>query len=152
MSDSWHFVPVTSNLCWSSVYDILLKFENLPVIVTGRKRILSVTHEIVPDSDRWPAAISCTELILCGVLSLLFWHCLEVLVVFTLNSFRNHLWLFYIACNSYLSEHFICCLYISFCFHRRFLLFILHMNYPLQKSTPVVLHCIGSPNVAVFAA
>ena len=47
-----HFVLVTRNLCWSSVYDILLKFENLPVIVTGRKRILSVTHEVVPDSDR----------------------------------------------------------------------------------------------------
>ena len=47
-----HFVPVSRNSCRSSVYDILLKFENLPVIVTGRKRILSVTHEIVPDSDR----------------------------------------------------------------------------------------------------
>ena len=29
-----------------------MKFENLLVIVTDRKRILSVTHEIVPDSDR----------------------------------------------------------------------------------------------------
>ena len=29
--------------------DILLKFENMPVIVTGRKWILSVTHEIMPD-------------------------------------------------------------------------------------------------------
>ena len=51
MSGNGHFVPVTRNLCWSSVYDILLKFENMPVIVTGRKRILSATHEIVPDSD-----------------------------------------------------------------------------------------------------
>ena len=38
---SRHFVPVTRNTCRSSVYDMLLKFENL-----------SVTHEIVPDSDR----------------------------------------------------------------------------------------------------
>ena len=60
MSGSRHFVPVTRNSCWSSVYGILLKFENLPVIVSGRKRILSDTHEIVPDSDRWPAVISCT--------------------------------------------------------------------------------------------
>ena len=52
VSISRHFVPVTRNLCRSSVYDILLKFENLSVIVSGRKRILSVTHEIVPDSDR----------------------------------------------------------------------------------------------------
>ena len=52
VSGSRYLVPVTRNLCRSSVYDILLKFENLPVIVTGRKRILSVTHEIVPDSDR----------------------------------------------------------------------------------------------------
>ena len=36
-----------------------LKFEKLPVIVTGRKQIVPVTHEIVPVSDRWPAAISC---------------------------------------------------------------------------------------------
>ena len=49
---SRHFVPVTRNSCRSSVYDIPLKFENLPVIVTGSKQILSVTHEIVPDSDR----------------------------------------------------------------------------------------------------
>ena len=62
MSGSQHFVLVTCNLCRSSVYDILLKFENLLVIVTGRKRILSVTHEIVLDSDRWPAVISCTGL------------------------------------------------------------------------------------------
>ena len=62
VSGSRHFVPVTRNLCRSSVYDILLKFENLPVIVTGRKRILSITHGIVPDSDRWPAVISCTAL------------------------------------------------------------------------------------------
>ena len=60
VSGSQHFVPVTRNSCRSSVYDILLKFENLPVIVTGRKRILSVTHEIVSDSGRWPAVISCT--------------------------------------------------------------------------------------------
>ena len=52
VSGGRHFVPVTRNLCRSSVYDILLKFENLPVIVTGRKRILSVTYEIVLDSDR----------------------------------------------------------------------------------------------------
>ena len=49
---SQHFVPVTGNLCRSSVYDVLLKFDNLPVIVTDRKRILLVTHKIVPDSDR----------------------------------------------------------------------------------------------------
>ena len=60
VSGSRQFVLVTRNSCRSSVYAILLKFENLPVIVTGRKRILSVTHEIVPDSDRWPAVISCT--------------------------------------------------------------------------------------------
>ena len=51
VSGSRHFVPYTHNLCRSSVHDILLKFKNLPVIVTGRKRILSVTYEIVPDSD-----------------------------------------------------------------------------------------------------
>ena len=48
VSGSRHFVPVTCNLCRSTVYDILLKSKNLPVIVTDRKRILSVTHEIVP--------------------------------------------------------------------------------------------------------
>ena len=37
VSDSQHFVPVICDSCRSSVYDILLKFENLPVIVTGRK-------------------------------------------------------------------------------------------------------------------
>ena len=37
VSDSRHFVTVTGDLSWSSVYDILLKFENLSVIVTGRK-------------------------------------------------------------------------------------------------------------------
>ena len=47
-----HIVPVTRNSCRLSVYDILLKFENLPVIVTVRKRILLVTYEIVPDSDQ----------------------------------------------------------------------------------------------------
>ena len=52
MSGSWNFVPITRNSCRSSIYDILLKFEILPVIVTSRKRILLVTHEIVPDSDR----------------------------------------------------------------------------------------------------
>ena len=52
VSGSRHFVPVTRHWCRSSVYDILLKFENLPVIVTGRKQILSVTYEIVPNSDR----------------------------------------------------------------------------------------------------
>ena len=60
MSGGRDFVPVTRNLCRAYVYDILIKFEKLPVIVTGRKQILSVTHEIVPDSDRWPAVISCT--------------------------------------------------------------------------------------------
>ena len=49
---SWHFVPVTRDLCRSSVYDILLKFENLSVIATDRKRILLVIYEIVLDSDR----------------------------------------------------------------------------------------------------
>ena len=52
VSGSRHFVPVTRNSCRSSVYDTLLKFENLPVNVTGRKRILWITHEIVSDSDR----------------------------------------------------------------------------------------------------
>ena len=52
VSGSRHFVPVTRISCRSSVYDILLKFENLLVIVTGRKQILSVTHQIVWDSDR----------------------------------------------------------------------------------------------------
>ena len=52
VSGSRHFAPVTRDSFRSSVYVILLKFENLSVIVTGRKRILSVTHEIVPDSDR----------------------------------------------------------------------------------------------------
>ena len=52
VSGSRQFVPVTRNSCRSFAYDILLKFENLPVIVTGRKRILSVTHEIVLDSDQ----------------------------------------------------------------------------------------------------
>ena len=51
VSGSRQFVLVTRNSCRSSVYAILLKFENLPVIVTGRKQILSVTHEMVPDSD-----------------------------------------------------------------------------------------------------
>ena len=37
MSGSRHFLPVTRNSSRSPVYDILLKFENLPVIVTGRK-------------------------------------------------------------------------------------------------------------------
>ena len=41
-------------------------FEKLPVIVTSRKRILPVTHEIVPDSDRWLAVISCTVLEFCS--------------------------------------------------------------------------------------
>ena len=59
VSDSRRFVPVTRNLCRSSLYDVLLKFENLTVIVTGRKRILSVTQEIVPHNDRWPTVISC---------------------------------------------------------------------------------------------
>ena len=62
VSDSRYFVLVTRNSCRSPVYDMLLKFENLPVIVTGRKRILSVTHEIVPDSNQWLAVISCTWL------------------------------------------------------------------------------------------
>ena len=53
VSGSQHFVPVTRNSCRSTVYGILLNFENLPVIVTDRKRILSVIHEIVPgDHDR----------------------------------------------------------------------------------------------------
>ena len=52
VSGSRHLVPVTRNSFQSFVFDILLKFENLPVIVTGKKRILSVTNEIVPDSDR----------------------------------------------------------------------------------------------------
>ena len=61
-----HRVPAICNSCRSldscrsSVYVMLLKFKNLQVIVTGRKRIMSVTHEIVPDSDWWPAVISCT--------------------------------------------------------------------------------------------
>ena len=70
VSRSWHIVPVTLNLCRSSLYDILLNFEHLPVIVTGIKRILLVTHEIVSDSDQWPAVISCTGCVLCLVF---FW-------------------------------------------------------------------------------
>ena len=42
VSGSRHFVPVTRRC---SVYDILLKYENLMVIVTARKPILSVTYE-----------------------------------------------------------------------------------------------------------
>ena len=60
VSGSLHFVPVTRDSCQSSVYDIVLKFENLSVNVNGRKRILSVTYEIMPGGDRWPAVISCT--------------------------------------------------------------------------------------------
>ena len=52
VSISRHFVLVPRNSCRSSVYSVLLKFENLPVFVTGRKRTMSVTHEIVPDSDQ----------------------------------------------------------------------------------------------------
>ena len=52
VSGSRHFVLVTRYSWRSFVYDILLKFENLPVIATGRIRILSVTHKILPDSDR----------------------------------------------------------------------------------------------------
>ena len=37
----------------------IIEFERLPVIVTGGKRLLLDTHEIVPDSDRLLAAISC---------------------------------------------------------------------------------------------
>ena len=73
VSGSRHFLPVTRTLCRSSVYDVLLKFKNLSVIVTGRKRILSVTHEIVPDSDRWPAVISCTGLRLLNTLRGISW-------------------------------------------------------------------------------
>ena len=47
VSGSRYFLPITLNLCQSSLYDILLNFEHLPVFVTGRKRILLVTHEIV---------------------------------------------------------------------------------------------------------
>ena len=43
ISGSRHLVPVTYNSYRSSVYDMRLKFENLPVIVNGKKRILSVT-------------------------------------------------------------------------------------------------------------
>ena len=52
VSGSLHFVPVTRDSCQSSVYDIVLKFENLSVNVNGRKRILSVTYEIMPGGDR----------------------------------------------------------------------------------------------------
>ena len=38
VSGSRHFVPVTRNSYRSSVYDILLKFEKLPVNVTGRNK------------------------------------------------------------------------------------------------------------------
>ena len=60
MTCSRHIVPVKRISFRSSLYDILLEFDNLPVIVTGIKRILSVTRDIVPDNDRWPAVISCT--------------------------------------------------------------------------------------------
>ena len=46
----------------TDLYSWLFISEKLPVIVTGRKRILPVTHKIVPDSDRWPVAISCAAL------------------------------------------------------------------------------------------
>ena len=52
MSGRRLIVPVNRNSCRASFYDILFKFENVPVIVTGRKKILSITHEILPDSDR----------------------------------------------------------------------------------------------------
>ena len=42
VSGSLHFVPVTHNLCQFSVYDILLKFENLPVI--DRQKTNPVSH------------------------------------------------------------------------------------------------------------
>ena len=32
--------------------------------MTGRKRILPITHKIVPESDRWPAAISCADMVI----------------------------------------------------------------------------------------
>ena len=60
----------------SKIYDKFLKFENLPVIVTGRKWILSVTHEIVLDSDQWPAVISCT-----GTLSKVYYVCVYVCTI-----------------------------------------------------------------------
>ena len=66
VSGSLHFVTVTRNSWRSSLHDILLKFENLSVIVTSRKRILSVTYGIVPDSDWWPAVISCTVMVILG--------------------------------------------------------------------------------------
>ena len=59
VSGSRHFVQVTRNSYRSSVS----KFENLPVNVTGRKRILWITHEIVSDSDRWLAVVSCTAVV-----------------------------------------------------------------------------------------
>ena len=31
-----------------------MNFENLPVIVTGRKQFLLDTHETLPGSNRWP--------------------------------------------------------------------------------------------------
>ena len=40
-----------------------------------RKQILSVTHEIVPDTDRWPVVISCTGLIKKGPRNYGFWTC-----------------------------------------------------------------------------
>ena len=51
-----HRVPAICNSCRSldscrsSVYVMLLKFKNLQVIVTGRKRIMSVTHDIKTSS------------------------------------------------------------------------------------------------------
>ena len=85
MSGSRHFVTVTRNPCWSSVYGILLKFENLPVIVSGRKRILSVTREIAPDSDRWPVVISCTVV-------MFFLKVLNYPDEFGLLSYTNSVW------------------------------------------------------------
>ena len=77
------------------IYDILLKFENMSVIVTGKKRILSVTHEIVPDSDRRPAAISCTVILDWKVQHITLPRWLSALLLFCIMYEIHHLILFY---------------------------------------------------------
>ena len=53
--------------------------------MTGRKRILSVTHEIVRDSDRWPAVISCTEYVI-------FIHIIHLSMYLSISMFsKSHL-------------------------------------------------------------
>ena len=60
-------VPAVGTSCWflaicvGLLYMITIEIWNLPVIVTSIKQILSITYEIVPDSDLQQAVISCTD-------------------------------------------------------------------------------------------